>query len=304
MLNIHHLELFYYVARFGGIMEAVRNIPYGIQQPAVSGQILQLESDLGLKLFNRRPFELTPAGRELFEFIRPFFANVETVGEKLRGGTTQTIRMAAPAAVLRDHLPEVLQLVRKQFPKLKLILRDAHQPTVESWLERQEIDFAVTVVEGRLASGLNSETLLDLPAVFLVPENSRFSTSTEILDALASGTDAGEGPTPGPLICLPPNEPLPRQFRDLLANRGLEWPPSIEVNSLDLIDIYVANGFGIGLTFFLPGTKNSPCVRCTPITEMPHLSIGAVWRGQPTALIASLLAALRARARLFRGQKV
>jgi hypothetical protein len=29
----HHLELFYYVARFGGISEAVRNIPYGIQQP-------------------------------------------------------------------------------------------------------------------------------------------------------------------------------------------------------------------------------------------------------------------------------
>ena len=36
-MNIHHLELFYYVARYGGITEAVRNIPYGIQQPAVSG---------------------------------------------------------------------------------------------------------------------------------------------------------------------------------------------------------------------------------------------------------------------------
>jgi DNA-binding transcriptional LysR family regulator len=43
-------------------MEAVRNMPYGIQQPAVSGQSLQLESDLGLKLFNRRPFELSRRG--------------------------------------------------------------------------------------------------------------------------------------------------------------------------------------------------------------------------------------------------
>lgn len=304
MLNIHHLELFYYVARHGGIMEAVRNIPYGIQQPAVSGQILQLESDLGLKLFNRRPFELTPAGRELFEFIRPFFANVETVGEKLRGGTTQTIRMAAPTAVLRDHLPEVLQLVRKQFPKLKLILRDAHQPSVETWLERHEIDFAVTVVEGRLPSGLNAEILLDLPAVFLVPASSRFASSAEIFDALARGTGEGEGPTPAPLICLPPNEPLPRQFRDLLAQRGLEWPPSIEVNSLELIEIYVANGFGLGLTFFLPGTRNSPVVRCIPVAEMAPLSIGAVWRGRPTPLTDCLLEALRARARLFRNHKL
>ena len=38
--NLHHLELFYHVARAGGITAAVRSMPYGIQQPAVSGQIL------------------------------------------------------------------------------------------------------------------------------------------------------------------------------------------------------------------------------------------------------------------------
>ncbi|MEQ1842141.1 MAG: LysR family transcriptional regulator, partial [Verrucomicrobiales bacterium] len=71
-MNVHHLELFYYVARFGGITEAVRKMPYGIQQPAVSGQILQLENHLGVKLFQRRPFALTPAGEELYDFIHPF----------------------------------------------------------------------------------------------------------------------------------------------------------------------------------------------------------------------------------------
>ena len=35
-MNIHHLELFYYVARHKGIAGAVRNMPYGIQQPAVT----------------------------------------------------------------------------------------------------------------------------------------------------------------------------------------------------------------------------------------------------------------------------
>src|SRR5206468_12584439 len=62
--NIHHLELFYYVARHGGISEAVRNIPYGIQQPAVSAQIIQLEESLGVTLFNRRPFSLTVGGEK------------------------------------------------------------------------------------------------------------------------------------------------------------------------------------------------------------------------------------------------
>ena len=61
-MNIHHLELFYFVAKHGGIAAAVRNIPYGIQQPAVSGQIAKLEESLGTKLFQRRPFTLSPAG--------------------------------------------------------------------------------------------------------------------------------------------------------------------------------------------------------------------------------------------------
>ena len=45
-MNVHHLELFYYVARHGGISSAVRHMPYGIQQPAVSSQVLQLEKTL------------------------------------------------------------------------------------------------------------------------------------------------------------------------------------------------------------------------------------------------------------------
>ena len=68
-MNIHHLELFYYVAKFGGISEAVRNMPYGIQQPAMSGQVIQLEEFLGTTLFQRRPFQLTTEGKELFDFI-------------------------------------------------------------------------------------------------------------------------------------------------------------------------------------------------------------------------------------------
>ena len=55
-MNIHHLELFYYVARHGGITEAVRNIPYGIQQPAVSGQVAQLEGYLGVGFLPIRQF--------------------------------------------------------------------------------------------------------------------------------------------------------------------------------------------------------------------------------------------------------
>src|SRR5438045_3764295 len=117
-MNVHHLELFYYVAKHGGISEGVRNMPYGIQQPAMSGQIIQLEESLGVTLFQRRPFSLTSPGEELYKFIRPFFENLTPIEEKLRGGVSQHIRIGASEVVLRDYLPGVLQAMRGQFPKL------------------------------------------------------------------------------------------------------------------------------------------------------------------------------------------
>lgn len=300
MLNIHHLELFYHVARHGGIMEAVRNMPYGIQQPAVSGQILQLEADLGLKLFQRRPFKLTDAGQQLFEFVSPFFGNVESVGERIRGGATQTLRMAAPAVVLRDHLPAVLADVRARFPRLRLVLRDAHQPLVEAWLERHEIDFAVTILEGTPVSGLQCETLVQIQPVFLVRKDSPFRSADALLDSLArgsSGDDARPGDPAPSLVTLPANEMLPRLLRGLLAARDLEWPPAIEVNSLDLVETYAASGFGVGLSLALPGGRLQPSLRALPVTAMEPIRVGALWRGKATPLIDALMASFRARAR-------
>src|SRR6266478_3656622 len=108
-MNIHFLELFYYVAKHGGISEAVRNMPYGIQQPAMSGQIIHLEESLGGALIQRRTFALTAQGEELFEFIAPFFDNLQPMAEKIRGGVSQHIRIGASEIVLRDYLPGVLQ---------------------------------------------------------------------------------------------------------------------------------------------------------------------------------------------------
>src|SRR5579862_4940685 len=160
-MNIHHLELFYYVARHGGISEAVRNIPYGIQQPAVSGQIAQLEEFLGTTLFHRRPFSLTPAGEKLYRFIEPFFSGLGMVASELQGGGTHQIRIGSSDIVLRDHLPEILRAARKQFPRLRASMREGYQPELEAMLQRQEIDVAITLMEKKPLAGVNSSILLE-----------------------------------------------------------------------------------------------------------------------------------------------
>lgn len=286
-MNVHHLELFYYVARHGGIMEAVRNMPYGIQQPAVSGQLLQLESHLGVKLFRRRPFELSPAGVELYDFVRPFFGGLQPLEDRLRNRTRQNLRVAAPVLALRDHLPRVLQEVRKRFPGLQLSLRAGQQPQVEAWLERQELDFAITLLEGPGATGLQHLQLLELPMVLLVPRSSRFRQAREILAALADES------LDTPLISVTSTELAPRRFREFLEGRSLEWPSRVEVTDLELVEVYVRNGFGIGLGLAIPGDPPPKDLRALPIPELAPLCLGAVWQGIPNAVMSALLDALR-----------
>jgi len=290
-MNIHHLELFYFVARHGGITGAVRNIPYGIQQPAVSGQIAQLEEFLGVTLFQRRPFALTPAGERLYQFVEPFFSQVDAVAAELQGGTTRQIRIGSSDIVLRDHLPELLHAARKKFPQLKAALREGYQPDLEAMLQKQEIDIAVTLLEKKSPPGIHAQALLELPLILLAPKDCPFASAGELwkLDKISE-----------PLICLPASEAICRNFQQGLSKLRIDWFPSIEVSSLDLIEAYVANGFGIGLTVSIPKTKMSPKVRAIPLPGFASVSVGVLWQGRPAPVVKLLLDELQAGAKRLR----
>ena len=289
-MNVHHLELFYYVARHGGIMPAVRNIPYGIQQPAVSSQIAQLEEFLGVTLFQRRPFALTPAGEKLFAFAQPFFANLDKTATEIQGGQARHIRIGASTIVLRDYLPELFQAVRKKFPGLKLSLREGFPAQLEALLEADEIDLAITLIEKKSAPGIHSVALLELPPVLLVEKSSPLKSAAELWrrDKIEE-----------PLIGFPPGEPLGKNFQQKLGELGVDWFPSIEASSADLIETYVANGLGIGVSAAIPKKPLPPKIRALPLDGFPPVTIGASWRGRKTPLVQTFLDELQLRARLL-----
>ena len=290
-MNIHYLELFYYVAKYGGIGEAVRHMPYGIQQPAMSSQIIQLEESLGLALFQRRPFQLSAAGGELYEFIKPFFDNLEATKERLRsGGRFQHLRVGAAEMILRDHLPVPLQILKKKFPCLKVTLRSGYLPQLESWLQKQEIDFAVTLLEGKPPSGLNSRPLVRLQLGLLVARSSRVRSAEELWQ---------RDRIDDTLISLPANESIARSFQDGLGKLGVDWFPGIEVSSLDVLEAYVRNGYGIGLTVIVPKAAPGAGVRLLPLPSFPSISIGALWQGKLTPITQAFLDQLQALAKLL-----
>ena len=293
-MNIHHLELFYYVARHGGIAEAVRNIPYGIQQPAVSSQIAQLEDHLGLTLFQRRPFALSPPGKKLFDFISPFFANLETIEAELQGGLVPRLRLGAAVIVLRDYFPQILQNLRQKFSGLKLGLREGSQPELEHLLRKGEIDLAVTLLETKSGPGIQTMALLELPLVLLVPKEGKITDANQLWrrDKITET-----------LICLPPDELVSRNFQQGLAKRGVDWIPGIETSGFDLITTYVAGGFGLGVSVAVPGLSLPPQIRPILLTDFQPVVVGAFWRGKPGPLLRACIDEFQSRARALKNQE-
>jgi DNA-binding transcriptional LysR family regulator len=287
-MNVHHLELFYYVARHGGIMPAVRNIPYGIQQPAISSQMSQLEEFLGVTLFQRRPFTLTAEGEKMFAFIAPFFNGLDKISGDLQGGQARQIRIGASTIILRDHLPRLLRGVRKKFKGVKVSLREGFPAHLESLLQRDEIDLAITLVGKKPPAGLQSATLMELPMVLLVEKRSGIRRADELWrrDKIQES-----------LICLPETEAVTRNFLARLANLGVDWWPGIEASSMDLVETYVASGLGIGVGVLIPKKPLAENVRALPLPGFPPLVIGALWRGKATPLVSAFLEEAKSRAR-------
>lgn len=287
-MNVHHLELFYYVALHRGISAATRKMPYGIQQPAVSGQIIQLEKALGLKLFHRRPFTLTPAGRELFAFAEPFFGRLRDMPHLLKGEENTLLRLAAPATILRNHLPALLRDHQGKYHGVRLQLHDANQATAESLLRERKIDLAITELEGKPASGISSAVLFKLPLVLIVARETRAKNASELWR---------DGKLREALISLPRDEVMVKQFHSCLTQLGVHWPTAVEVSSMDLIPIYVALGFGAGLSIAAPDAKLKPGLRTLALPKFPPLVIAALWQKDLSAPNAAFLAAIRQRAR-------
>ena len=138
-----------------------------------SGQIAKLEESLGTKLFQRRPFALSAAGAELLEFIEPFFDNIDDAAEKLRRNSSPQLRIAAPAIVLHDYLPQILQRVRARFPAFRLYLHEAARSEAERLLLARDVDIGIMLIDKKLRAGIHVRPLLELPLVLLVHKKSR-----------------------------------------------------------------------------------------------------------------------------------
>lgn len=279
-MNVHHLELFYYVARHGGVSAAARHIPYGVQQPAISAQVIQLEDSLGVALFQRRPFELTKAGRDLFRFVEPFFSGMSEMGTQLRGGRVVRLRIGAPETVQILYLPALLHAMRRQMPELVFTLATGTQDSFEEAILAREMDIAFASIHHTPRPGIRVRELTRVPLALLVRERSWIKSADQLwkLDRIEE-----------PLLATPPSEPVSSIFYEELRKRKMEWYPSLELASLELVGRYVAEGFGVGLTVIQRDVPTPKGTRLVPLTGFPPVPYAGLWLGKANPLIEAVL---------------
>lgn len=132
MIQIQRIEGFYWVARTQGYARAARAFPYPITQPGVHQQVRRLETELGVRLFERVGKDrviLTPAGRALYEFVAPFLEKLPVVEQAIRAGLVGgTLRVHASGHVLRYLLPPWLRRIQSKHPAVNLELTEAKSP--------------------------------------------------------------------------------------------------------------------------------------------------------------------------------
>src|SRR5205823_1257160 len=148
--------------------------------------------------------------------------NLDNIAEEVRGGSPEVVRIGASDVILRDHLPDVMQRLREQFPSTRLILRSGYQPDLITWMEKQELDVALTLLDKTIPNGLRAEAVFKLPLILLASRKRKIKSAEELWQ---------QKQIREPLLCLPPNEVICRHFQDGLRARHVEWKPTIELSS-------------------------------------------------------------------------
>jgi len=173
-MDTRKLALFAEVARVGSFAAAAQR--RDIDPSAVSRTIAQLESELGVRLFQRttRRLALTEAGSALFERAGPLVDELHGVLDATRegrGAVEGTLRLTASVSFGQCVIGPLLGGLRALYPDLRLecLFTDANLDLVA-----ERIDLAV-----RLAPSLDG----DLVAVKLVDTRYRVVASRTYVEA-------------------------------------------------------------------------------------------------------------------------
>ena len=238
-LTLRQLEILDAVARCGSFSRASAELH--LSQPAVSMQIKQLESTLGIPLFEQigKRIQLTEAGRETLQATQAIhreLINLEHTLADLQGlkGGSLSVSVASTASYFTARL---MALFREIHPDVRVSLNVVNRETLLKHLADNSIDLALM---GQPPEGhdLSAQPFMDNPLVVIAAPNHPLAGEHRI--PLARLTEE-------PYVGREPGSGTRDAVEKVFAENGLTLKAAMEMNKNEAIKQAVEAGLGLSV---------------------------------------------------------
>jgi LysR family hydrogen peroxide-inducible transcriptional activator len=256
-----------------------------VSQPSLSAAIKNLESELGVRVFERGKAGviLTDVGIDIVAQARRTLgeaARVKTLAKQGKNQLNGALRLGVIPTIAPYLLPALTIALHKLAPKMTLDIEEAMTANLDQLLKAGELD-AVIIALPFEAPGIEVRALYDEDFFVVVPSGHPLCRKRSVS---ASELDAGE------LLMLPVGNCLRDQVLD--SCREFSRPPSggRQGSSLETLRSMVASGLGVTVlpAMALVERYASPLVTAIPFARpVPQRRVALAWRrgfGRPLAI--------------------
>ncbi len=213
-----------------------------VSQPTLSGQIKKLEEELGVTIFERsnRAVRVTPIGEEILLHAHQVIEQTEAMVQLAlahQDPMAGPLRVGAIPTLSPYLMPLVLAPLKREHPRLKLVLSEETTDMLIDRLHNHEIDTALLATAAD-EDDFESIELFDEPFWFAYPSDHPLYLKDEITRADLEKTD---------LLLLAEGHCLAQQVMDIchFADRNNTGDMAdLRASSLETLLQFVGAGFG------------------------------------------------------------
>lgn len=275
--TLRQLQYFISVAEEGTVSGAAQSL--SISQSAVTDAIKELESDLGVTLFerHRRGLTITHKGHQFYRHATRILASVSdarrSFGEAPATAATGTLQLGVTSLVAGYVLSDLLARYRRAYPNVTVSAVEDNGDYLEHLLVGGELDVAVMVISNlRDRVALQAEIFETSPYRLWLPLGHRLAGADII-----SIADI----VPEPLIMLTVDE-TEENTGKLLAAFSARPNVAFRTRSVEAVRSLVATGAGIALLpdlVYRPWSLEGDRIESRDISgALPVVQVGMVWR--------------------------
>jgi DNA-binding transcriptional LysR family regulator len=234
------LRYFMSVGRLGSIRKAAEEL--NISASAIDRQILNVEADLGMPLFERLPtgLRLTAAGEIMMAAGMKWQKNLVDVRAQiadLRGLKRGHVDIAIIDALAKGYIPAAIRSIQSRYPGITIGVRVQENDHVRAAVAQGEVDFGI-LFEPQSYRDLTVRAFVEVVLGFLTPAGHPFGAQREARFSACFGS---------PLVV--PAEPLAvcQQIAVLEGVNDLALDRTVSSDNIQLITSLVLQGAGIGI---------------------------------------------------------